>query len=125
MSIRLNAFLLSLFVLAACVPENTAGSAAFDKTAREAVPEEEKTDAAELSFSADAVGPYVQYLQARQEGDYKKAIDFLSETVKADPNNAALVSEMLSLLALEGRTAEAMPYAEAELKNDPTSLLAS
>ncbi len=125
MSIRLNAFLLSLFVLAACVPENTAGSAAFDKTAHEAVPEEEKTDAAELSFSADAVGPYVQYLQARQEGDYKKAIDFLSETVKADPNNAALVSEMLSLLALEGRTAEAMPYAEAELKNDPSSLLAS
>lgn len=122
---RTKAFWLFLSFLAACVPENTAGSAAFDKTEHKTVAETESKDTEELSFSADAVGPYILYLQARQDGDYEKAVSFLSATVKADPDNAALISEMLSLLALEGRTDEAMPYAQAELKNDPTSLLAA
>ncbi len=122
---RTKAFWLFLSLLAACVPENTAGSAAFDKSEHKAAVKTENKEAEELSFSADAVGPYILYLQARQDGDYEKAVSFLSATVKADPDNAALISEMLSLLALEGRTAEAMPYAQAELKNDPSSLLAA
>ena len=96
---RTKAFWLFLSLLAACVPENTAGSAAFDKSEHKAAVKTENKEAEELSFSADAVGSYILYLQARQDGDYEKAVSFLSATVKADPDNAALISEMLSLLA--------------------------
>lgn len=143
-----RAFCLLFVILAACVPENTAGEAAFEQTrakaaetavagTEKAVPEDtpavykdaeaqkERKQGEALSFSPEAIGPYMLYLQAKQDGDFSNAVKFLSDAVKADPDNRRLVSEMFALLTVEGRLAEAFPYAEAELKNDPDSVLAA
>ncbi len=102
---------LFFLLLAACVPDNAGTSLAFAETASREAP-------------ASAVGNYIFYLQAKQDQDYDSAIKFLKATIKEDPSNKILVSELFTLLTIEGRIAEAAPYAREELKSDPSSLLA-
>lgn len=70
-----------------------------------------------------AVGSYILYLQAKQDLDYPSAINFLHTAIKEDPDNASLNTEMFALLSYEGRLKEAFPFAQAELRRNPASLL--
>lgn len=113
MRIHSKIYALLILILAACVPHHT--GAAPDAAAGKA-----KTVQA-----LPAAGDYLLYLQARQDQDFTAAAKYLQKALDADPDNRALQSEMFALLAVDGRIAEAYPYAMKELKYAPDSLLAS
>ncbi len=113
MRIHSKIYALLILILAACVPHHT--GAAPDAAAGKA-----KTVQA-----LPAAGDYLLYLQARQDQDFTAAAKYLQKALDADPDNRALQSEMFTLLAVDGRIAEAYPYAMKELEHAPDSLLAS
>ena len=114
MHIHSKIFALFVLILTACVPNYTGAGAATETT-----PAEKKSE------RSPKIDSYLLYLQARQDQDLSSAIRYLKEALQADPDNLALHSEMFTLLTVEGRIEDAYPYAQAELKKDPKSLLAS
>ncbi len=116
MHIRSKIYALFVLILAACVPNHTGAG-----TAPSAAGKIVKTK----SGKNVAVGSYLLYLQARQNQDFDSAVKYLKETLKSDPENRALQSEMFTLLTIEGRIDEAYPYAIKELGWSADSLLAS
>lgn len=108
MNLRILA--LSALILAACAPQAT--NAVSDTSVKTAQ-------------NPPAVGSYILYLQAKQDLDFPAAVNYLKAALKEDPDNKMLQTEMFSLLSVEGRPDAAYPYAKAELKKDPSSLLAA
>lgn len=115
MHIRSKIYALFVLILAACVPNHT--GAGTDSTTNEPVKAK--------SANPVNVASYLLYLQARQNQDFDSAVEYLEETLKDDPDNRTLQSEMFTLLTIEGRIDDAYPYALKELKAVPDSLLAS
>lgn len=105
-------FALFILILTACVPHHTEAES----------PVAEKSETASRPVAA---GSYLLYLQAKQNLDFSAAIRYLQQSLKEDPDNRMLQSEMFALLSLEGRIDDAYPYALKELKASPDSLLAS
>ena len=105
-------FALLFLILAACVPYHTEAETSSS------------VEAGKKSSPA-AIGSYLLYLQAKQNQDFVTAVRYLRQSLKEDPDNRELQSEMFALLAMEGRIEEAYSYALKELKNAPDSLLAS
>lgn len=105
-------FTLLFLILAACVPYQTEAEAPAVAGTKKEVP-------------SVPVGSYLLYLQAKQNRDFEAAVKYLRQSLKEDPENRTLQSEMFGLLAMEGRLDEACPYALKELKTSPDSLLAS
>lgn len=112
MHVHSKIYALFILILAACVPHHTGA-------APDTPPAETRSE------KPAAVGSYLLYLQARQDQDFDTAVRYLNEALNADPGNRALQSEMFALLTVEGRIDDAYPYALAELKAAPDSLLAS
>lgn len=111
MRMRSRLFAIFVLILAACVPHNTTGAGLAAAKETEAKPA--------------AVGSYLLYLQAKQDQDYDTAVRYLNASLAEDPDNRMLQSEMFTMLTVEGRIDDAYPYAVAELKSAPDSLLAS
>lgn len=112
MHVHSKIYALFILILAACVPHHTGA-------APDTPPAETRSE------KPAAVGSYLLYLQARQDQDFDTAVRYLNEALNADPGNRGLQSEMFALLTVEGRIDDAYPYALAELKAAPDSLLAS